>query len=377
MAYIVDLRSDTVTKPTEAMKHAMVNSALGDDVFGEDPTVNALESKVATLLGKQAALFVPSGTMANLIAIMVHCSKRGAEAIVGNLSHIYKYEQGGAAHVAGVLLSTIQNKPDGTFDLEELEKRFQGSDIHSPITSMVAIENTHNVCGGKVVPLEWMEQLSAVCVRRGVPLHLDGARLVNAATYLQVPPARVAACCDSVAICFSKGLSAPAGSALVGSYSFIQQARRMRKMLGGGMRQAGVLAAAALVSLDQVVPLLALDHKRAAILAKVIEGLFLPCFSVDVEGQHTNIVLVRISRETSLTADQVLQRLAQVSLAETQGDCKTPNDEGVILKAICFDEKTIRMTLHCQVDDEQLWLAIMKITYVFKELNALYPVKTT
>ncbi|XP_030036162.1 probable low-specificity L-threonine aldolase 2 [Manduca sexta] len=370
MAYVVDLRSDTVTKPTQAMKHAMVNSALGDDVYREDPTVNALESKLAALLGKQAALFVPSGTMANLIATMVHCNKRGSEAIVGNLSHIYKYEVGGAAHVAGVLLSTVANKPDGTFDLEELERRIRGDNIHEPITSMVAVENTHNVCGGKALPLKFLDDLGVVCKKYSLPLHMDGARLFNASEYLQVPARRVVRDCDSVSVCFSKGLSAPVGSALVGSCHFIEQARRVRKMLGGGMRQAGVLAGAALVALQEVVPQLALDHKRANILARTIEGMFLKSFSVDVENQHTNIVLVTISKDSSLTAEQVLQRLEQVCLAETQGDCKTTNDEGVIVKATEFDPKTIRFTLHREITDEDLWLAIMKITYVFKELHA-------
>ncbi|XP_026725386.1 probable low-specificity L-threonine aldolase 2 isoform X1 [Trichoplusia ni] len=398
MAYIVDLRSDTVTKPTEAMKHAMTNSALGDDVYGEDPTVNALESKIAAILGKQAALFVPSGTMANLIAIMVHCNKRGSEAFVGNLSHIYKYEQGGAAHVAGVLLSTLTNKPDGTFDLQELESRIRGTDVHEPVTNLVtventhnvcggkapprrrrphdpltalvAVENTHNVCGGKVLPLKFLDDLSALCKRHNLPIHMDGARLFNACAHLQQEPGRVVRDCDSVSVCFSKGLSAPVGSALVGSYHFIDQARRMRKMLGGGMRQAGVLAAAAIVALDEVVPLLKLDHKRAQILAKVIEGLFLKSFTVDVEGQHSNIVLVRLPPHSALAAEQVVARLAQVCLAETQGDCKTTNDEGVIVKAIYFNSKTLRFTIHREISDEDLWLAIMKITYVFKELDA-------
>ncbi|XP_046959921.1 probable low-specificity L-threonine aldolase 2 [Vanessa cardui] len=374
MAFIVDLRSDTVTKPTKSMLHAMVNSALGDDVFGEDPTVNALESKVATLLGKQAALFVPSGTMANLIAIMVHCNKRGSEAIVGSLSHIFKYEQGGASHVAGVLLSTIQNKPDGTFDLQELESKIRGSDIHEAITSLIAIENTHNVCGGKVLPLQWIDDLAELCKKHSIPLHMDGARLLNASTYLEVPPERIVRGCDSVSLCFSKGLSAPVGSVLVGSYHFIKQARRARKMLGGGMRQAGVLAAPCAVALDDAA--LALDHRRARVLAEVVHGLFLKTFSVDVEGQHTNIVLVRISENSPLNADQVLQRLAQICLAETQGSCKTTNDEGVIVKAICFNEKTLRFTLHREIQDEELWLAIMKITYVFKELDAAHPVKS-
>ncbi|CAG5051632.1 unnamed protein product [Parnassius apollo] len=355
------------------MKHAMVNSALGDDVYGEDPTVNALESKVAILLGKQAALFVPSGTMANLIAVMVHCNKRGSEAFVGNLSHIYKYEQGGASFLGGVLLSTLENKPDGTFDLAELEHRIRGGDLHEAVSCMVAIENTHNVCGGKVLPQEWVDKLGELCARRGLALHMDGARLLNASTYAGESPARLVQPCDSVSLCFSKGLSAPVGSVLVGSYHFIEQARRVRKALGGGMRQAGVLAAAAVVALDEVAPRLHYDHKRARLLANTIQGLFLKTFSVDVEGQHTNIVLVRISSSSRLTADVVLQRLAQVCLAETQGDCKTPNDEGVIVKAVCFNSKTIRFTLHHDITDEDLWLAIMKIVYVFKELEAANP----
>ncbi|XP_072932292.1 uncharacterized protein [Epargyreus clarus] len=373
MAYIVDMRSDTVTKPTKAMKHAMVNSALGDDVFGEDPTVNALESKVATLLGKQAALFVPSGTMANLIAIMVHCNKRGSEAIVGRESHIFQYEQGGSAHLAGVLLHPMKNNPDGTFDLAEVESLIRGSDVHEPITSLVCIENTHNKCGGKVLPLKWLDECAALCKRHSIPLHVDGARLLNASAHLEVAPERLVRDCDTVYICFSKGLSAPVGSALAGSYHFIEQARRMRKMLGGGMRQAGVLAAAALVALEEVAPRLPLDHKRAFRLAKVIEGLFLKSFSVDVANQHTNIVLVRIAAASALSADAVLQRLEQVCLAETQGDCKTTNDEGVIVKGIPFDNKTIRLTTHNDISDEDLWLAIMKITYVFKELDAAHP----
>ncbi|CAH0398080.1 unnamed protein product [Chilo suppressalis] len=370
MAYIVDMRSDTVTKPTKAMKQAMVNSALGDDVYHEDPTVNALENKIATLLGKQAALFVPSGTMSNLIAIMVHCNKRGSEVIAGELSHIFRYEVGGAAHLAGVMLSNLPNEPDGTFDLKALERRFRGSDIHEPVTSLVAIENTHNVCGGKVLPLKWVDSLSELCQKHNIPIHMDGARLFNACEYLKESPARLVRDCASVSVCLSKGLAAPVGSALVGSYHFIEQARRVRKMLGGGMRQAGVLAAAAVVALDEVVPRLALDHKRAQVLAKVIEGLFLPSFKVDPASQHTNLVLVRIPGESSLTADRVVERLAQVSLSETQGDCKTPNDEGVILKVIQFDAKTIRFTLHVDITDEDLWLAIMKVTYVFKEMDA-------
>ncbi|XP_041978095.1 probable low-specificity L-threonine aldolase 2 [Aricia agestis] len=374
MAHIVDLRSDTVTKPNKLMKHAMVNSAVGDDVYGEDPTVNALESKVATLLGKQAALFLPTATMANLVAVMVHCNKRGSEVLVGSKAHIYKYEQGGASHVAGTLLSTVENKPDGTFDLAEAERRIQGSDIHEPVTTMIAIENTHNVCGGKVVPQDWIDAVGALCKKYSLALHMDGSRLMNASVQSGVPAERIVRDCDSVTLCFSKGLGAPAGAALAGSYHFIQQARRARKMVGGGMRQSGVLAAPALVALEHGLPALALDHKRADRLAQIIHGLFLKNFTVDVAGRHTNIVLVRIPDASALTADVVLQRLAQVSRAETQGDCKTADDEGVIVKGSCFTPKLMRFVTHCDVTDEDLWLAIMKVTYVFKELDAKYPI---
>ncbi|XP_075973126.1 uncharacterized protein LOC142974592 [Anticarsia gemmatalis] len=371
MAYIVDLRSDTVTKPTEAMKHAMVNSALGDDVYEEDPTVNALETKVAALLGKQAALFVPSGTMSNLIALMVHCQKRGQEAFVGHMSHIYKYEVATAAHVAGVHLSVLQNKPDGTFDLEYLKSHIQGTDIHEPISALVTVENTHNVCGGKVLPLKFLDDLGAICKKHNLPLHMDGARLFNAAVQSKEPAARIVRDCDSVSVCFSKGLSAPVGSCLVGSCHFIEQARRIRKMLGGGMRQVGVLAAAAIVALDEVVPLLSLDHKRAQRLAMVVNGLFLKSFSVDVEGVHTNILFISISENSPFNAEKVVQRLEQVSLSETQGDCKTPDDEGIIVKCLALDERRLRLVLHREINDEALWLAIMKITYVFREMDAM------
>ncbi|XP_037965224.2 probable low-specificity L-threonine aldolase 2 [Plutella xylostella] len=370
MTHIVDLRSDTVTKPTDAMRHAMVNSAVGNDVYGEDPTVNALERKIATMLDKQAALFVPSGTMANLIAVMVHCSQRGSEALVGNMSHIFKYEQGGAAHLGGVLLTTLENKPDGTFDLDEFEKRIRGSDIHEPLTAMIAVENTHNYCGGKVLPQSWLDDLYARATKHSIPVHMDGARLFNACAAQRSEPATVVRGAASVSICFSKGLSAPVGSVLVGDCHFIQKARRLRKMLGGGMRQAGVLAAAALVALDEVVPNLEHDHRRAQVLATTIKSLCLKNFTVDLQNTQTNILLVRIPESSPITADKVVQRLAQVCLSETQGDCKTADDEGVIVKAIYFNSKTIRFTLHCGIEDEDLWLAIMKITFVFKEFEA-------
>ncbi|XP_026332994.1 probable low-specificity L-threonine aldolase 2 [Hyposmocoma kahamanoa] len=300
---------------------------------------------------------------------MVHCNKRGSEALLGDCSHIFKYEQGGAAHLGGVLLSTLRNKPDGTFDLKEMESRIRGFDIHEPVTNLVAVENTHNYCGGKVLPMTWLDELADLCKKHSIPIHMDGARLFNACEYLGEKPSNVVKHCASVSVCFSKGLCAPAGSALAGSYHFIEQARRLRRMLGGAMRQVGVLAAPALVALDEIVPLLGFDHKRAFRLAKVIEGLFLDSFAVDVENLHTNIVLVRISENSPLTSEVVLQRLMEVCQSETMNDCKTENNDGVIVRGTHFNDKTLRFILHHDITDEDLWLAIMKITYVFKELD--------
>ncbi|KAG6442330.1 hypothetical protein O3G_MSEX002281 [Manduca sexta] len=297
---------------------------------------------------------------------MVHCNKRGSEAIVGNLSHIYKYEVGGAAHVAGVLLSTVANKPDGTFDLEELERRIRGDNIHEPITSMVAVENTHNVCGGKALPLKFLDDLGVVCKKYSLPLHMDGARLFNASEYLQVLASRVVRDCDSVSVCFSKGLSAPVGSVLVGTRDFIEQARRIRKMLGGGMRQAGVLAAAVLVGLDEMMPQLYLDHQRARRLACAIRNLGVDTFSVD-DDVHTNIVLVYISPASRLVSKDVVKNLAQSD--EDNQDCRTANNEDIVVKASSFGPKIVRLTLHKDISDQDLSLAINKISYVFRQLD--------
>ncbi|KAJ2946157.1 hypothetical protein O0L34_g5088 [Tuta absoluta] len=361
--HVVDFRSDTVTSPCEYMKKAIIRAEVGDDVYGEDPTVNTLEQRVATTLGKEAALFVASGTMANLIAAMVHCSKRGSEMICGDLSHVYCRE-GGISHLGGVLVTSVRNLPDGTFNIEELEKKIRGSDIHEPVTMMVTVENTHSFCGGKVLPLSWLEQLSAVTKCRGLSLHMDGARLFNAATHLRVAPARVARDCDSVSVCFSKGLGAPVGSALAGTKLFIEQARRVRKMVGGGMRQAGVVAACALVALDRSVGLLGADHQRALYLGKAIQDLKLASFTVDLENQHTNIVHVNLSGKSSITSDTIKQRLSKVD------DCKTSNGyDVVVLCSAKPDPKTLKFVLHRDINDEQLKYAVKKIVHVLQEIE--------
>ena len=284
---IVDLRSDTVTRPTAAMREAMAAAVVGDDVFGDDPSVNALQGKVAAMLGKEAALFVSSGTQANLCAQMSHC-QRGEEAIVGQLAHTYRYEAGGAAVLGSIQPQPVPQQPDGTLLLADIEAAIKPDDEHFARTRLLCLENTWN---GKVLPLDYIEQATALARRRGVATHLDGARLFNAAVASDVPLARIAGHFDSVSVCFSKGLGAPVGSALAGSRALIERARRVRKMLGGGMRQVGVLAAAAMHALDHHVDRLAEDHANAKRLA---DGLAL-IPGVAVVVPDTNIVFASIA----------------------------------------------------------------------------------
>ncbi len=295
MTYTIDLRSDTVTRPTPAMRRAMFEAHVGDDVYGEDPTVNELEHRVAALLGKEAALLVPSGTMGNLIAVLTHCN-RGDEMILGDLAHIFLYEQGGSAAVGGVHPHTLRNQPDGTLDLAEIAENIRGDNDHYPVSRLICLENTQNRCGGRVLRPDYVDAVGELAHARGLKLHVDGARLWNAAVALETPLNRLAAAADSVSVCFSKGLAAPVGSAVVGSQEFIKRARRMRKQLGGGMRQAGVFAAACLVALDEMIDRLAEDHAHARLLADglaAINGI-----ALDPATVETNIVYFDVTHPT-------------------------------------------------------------------------------
>jgi len=283
----VDLRSDTVTQPTPAMRRAMAAAEVGDDVLREDPTVRRLEELAAERLGKPAALFVPSGTMANLASLLTHCP-RGAEVILGDQAHIFYYEQGGAAALGGIHPRTLPNRPDGTLDLGEIEAAVRPDDVHFPRTCLIALENTHNRCSGAPLPPDYLRRVGALKARLGLRLHVDGARIFNAAAALEVSPAELAAPADSVTCCLSKGLGAPAGSLICGPADFIAEARRVRKVLGGGMRQAGILAAAGIVALTEMPPRLAEDHAHAARLARGLEGL--PGVTVVPAPVRTNIV---------------------------------------------------------------------------------------
>ncbi|MCB0068328.1 MAG: low-specificity L-threonine aldolase [Caldilineaceae bacterium] len=306
MSTPIDLRSDTVTRPTPAMRAAMAEAAVGDDVYGEDPTVNRLEAKVAEMLGKEAAVFVPSGTMGNLIAVLSHCG-RGDEMILGDQAHIFMYEQGGSAAVGGVHPRTVPNRPDGTLDLQQVEDAIRGDNDHYPVTRLIALENTQNRCGGQALPVAYMDAAGELAHRHGLALHVDGARLWNAAVALGVPPARLVQAADSVSVCFSKGLAAPVGSAVAGSAAFIRRARRMRKQVGGGMRQAGILAAAALVALDNMVDRLAEDHANAHRLAEGLAAL--DGIDLAPETVQTNIVYFDVTAP-GVDAAQLSGRLA-------------------------------------------------------------------
>lgn len=320
----VELRSDTFTRPTESMRRAMYEAEVGDDVWEEDPTVKRLEERAAELMGKEAGLFVSSGTQGNLVGLLSHTSP-GDEVIVGDQSHIFWYEVAGTAVVGGLQLRTvpsIEGRP-GRLDLDEVRRAIRGVDIHFPRTGCLAIENTQNRCGGAVLTAQEMAALAGVAHEKGVPVHLDGARIFNAAVALGVPARELTSPVDSVTFCLSKGLGAPVGSVLCGTESYIGRARRWRKLLGGGMRQVGVLAAAGLVALDETIDRLAIDHENARLLA---EGLAdIDGISLDLGGVQSNIVYFDIGG-LGLTASEFLARLAahDVRLA----------GEGTVMRAV-------------------------------------------
>lgn len=290
----VDLRSDTVTKPTAAMHAAMRAlevhpDRLGDDVFGEDPTVHALERYAADLFGKDSALFVPSGTMGNLLAILAHTKGEfGAEYIVGDQQHTYLYEQGNTASVARCHTRVVPNKADGTLCLDAVRAAVQPDDPHYGATKLVSCENTHNMCGGMPLPISFMDDMGALCKERGLIFHVDGARVMNACAALGELPSRVCRDVDSISVCLSKGLAAPVGSVVVGEQDFIGRCRRYRKALGGGMRQAGVLAACGLVALRDERLRLHEDHATLCALVQGLAGIH-PAIHANVEKCHTNI----------------------------------------------------------------------------------------
>lgn len=314
---VIDLRSDTVTKPTEAMRRAMFEAEVGDDVFGEDPTIVKLEQTAAQRMGKEAALYVASGTMANLVSLLAQ-TQAGDELLVGDRAHIVRAEAGGVSRLGGVLATTLPNEADGSFDPDLIASAVRPNDLHQPRTSLLALENTHNFCGGAVVSLERTQEIAEIAHEQGLRVHLDGARIFNAAVASGHSAAELAGPADSVAFCLSKGLGAPVGSLICGDEPFITQARRVRKLVGGGMRQAGILAAAGLVALDEMVDRLVDDHANARQLAR---GLAELGFQVNPEDVQTNIVIVQLDTTDDQTPSGKLRdRLAQIGVLVTTPD---------------------------------------------------------
>jgi threonine aldolase len=293
MSKMIDLRSDTVTLPSEEMRKAILSAKLGDDVFGEDPTVNELEAKVAKIIGMEAALLVPSGTMGNLVSVLVHC-QRGTEIILGDKSHTFMYEAGGISAFGGVHSRQLKNQVDGTINIEEIKSAIRMDNDHFPKTSAITLENTHNLCNGSPLSPDYIKDAAQIAHDNDLKLHIDGARIFNAAVGLDVDVKDLLTNTDSVTFCLSKGLAAPIGSVICGSKEFIYHARRNRKALGGGMRQAGIIAAAGIYSLDNMLDQIKEDHKNAQRLAEgidKIEGLW-----IDLENIKTNILYFDIEK---------------------------------------------------------------------------------
>jgi len=328
----VDLRSDTVTRPTTAMREAIARAEVGDDVFGDDPTVNALQQRMAQMLGKEAALFMPTGTQSNLCALMSHC-QRGDEYIVGQMAHTYRWEAGGGAVLGSIQPQPIAHQADGTLALADIEASIKPDDPHFARSRLLCLENT---LGGRLMPMAYLRDATALARRHGLATHLDGARLFNAAVGLGGDPRanarEMAELFDSVSVCFSKGLGAPAGSALVGSAELIARAKRVRKMAGGTMRQAGILAAAAMHALDHHIDRLADDHARARRLAEGLQGL--P--GVTVQMPQTNMVVIDLPRERAAAAVAALR------------------EQGVLSTGLY----QLRLVTHLDVNDEQIDQAI-------------------
>ncbi len=303
---MIDLRSDTVTLPSDEMRRAMANAEVGDDVYGEDATVNQLEKISADRMGKEAGLFLTSGTMGNLIAVLANC-QRGEEVIMGSLSHTFLHEVGGISALGGVMAHTLPNQVDGTIKTEEIANAIRGEDIHEPVTRMIILENTQNRCGGVVLPIEYTDQVAALAKERNLKFHLDGARIFNAAVKLNLPVEELVKPFDSVTFCLSKGLGAPVGSVLCGNREFIYKARRLRKQLGGGMRQAGILAAAGIFALERNVDRLEHDHILASTLAQGLRSV--QHIWIKDGSPQTNMVFIDLTFHSHLNMSVLNQNL--------------------------------------------------------------------
>lgn len=338
----IDLRSDTVTKPTPAMRQAMAAAEVGDDQYGEDPTVRRLEERAAELVGKEAAVYVASGTMGNLVSLLTHCG-RGDEAILGDEAHIFWYESGGAAALGGIPFNLRRTGRFGTLDLDDVAAAIRPVRAGYPRTGVVCIENTHNRCGGVVLSPDYIRQLAEIAHAHNTPVHMDGARIFNAAAALDVPASELCAAVDSVQFCLSKGLAAPVGSLVAGSAEFIARARSQRKILGGAMRQSGVIAAAGLVAFEQMIERLPEDHRRARRLA---EGLAeIPGLKIDLETVQSNIVIFQPPAELDPLA--VIARFGEAGIRVSN-----------------YGTRGLRMVTHYEIDDAAIDRALTAATAI-------------
>jgi len=334
---MIDMRSDTVTSPTIEMREAIYYASVGDDVYGEDETIQTLERRVANLFGKEAALFFPTGTMSNLTALLTWCPTRGSEVIVGDKSHMFLFEQAGASQFGGISPRTVPNLTDGTMDLEQISWSIRDDDIHEPVTKLICIENTHNACGGKILSLSFMQGLHYISkLHGGLPIHLDGARIWNAIQASGTSPRQYGELVDSISVCLSKGLGAPAGSLLLGTREFIRMARRTRKALGGGMRQVGILGAAGLKALDDYeTGILHHDHVRAQTLVDEIRQMT----GYKVRSPvHTNIIFIDI---LYIDATKIVQLF---------------KERGVLLSE--WGTNLIRLVIHRDITDADIYRTI-------------------
>lgn len=351
----IDLRSDTVTLPTQAMREAMYRAEVGDDVYGEDPTVNRLQEMAAAITGKEAALLVASGSMGNIAAVMAHTG-RGEIFIVGDQSHIYLAEQGGASTLGGAPRVVIKTSADGMLDPREVRANItDDSDEHVAASKLLCLENTHNFCGGAVLSIEQVETLCELAHTHNMAVHMDGARIFNAATALGLPVKTLLANVDSAMFCLSKGLSAPVGSMVVGTRDFIKRVHRMRKLLGGGMRQAGIFAAAGVVALEQMVERLAEDHANSKLLAQGLADY--PQIEIAPERVKTNIVIFSLLNTTGDLADH----------ARTEQFLHVSREQGVLLGAI--SEGKIRAVTHYGISGEDVKGALNGIRHTLIEMG--------
>lgn len=351
--FTIDLRSDTVTQPSLNMRKSVLSCDVGDDVYREDKTICLLEEKIATMFGKEAALFFPTGTMCNLTAILTWCPNRGSEIIVGDKSHIFLYEQSGASQFGGISYKTIPNLDNGTMDIENIKLSIRENDIHEPITCLICIENTHNACGGQVLSMDYLQNLQTLSKKMNIPIHMDGARIWNALVYLEKKPEELGMYVDSISVCLSKGLGAPVGSLLIGSKDFIGKARRIRKALGGGMRQVGILGAMGLEALNSYYNgVLQKDHEKGKQIAETIS--LLPAFQLKY-NVVTNIIFMKIMLyDRSWDQDKIGEKIAFML-----------KEKGILVSVWTND--TIRIVLHKDINNSDLEYILSSL----KEISTL------